>query len=181
KWGGQKYFGGHLPALLPWYTKREFIGGPEPDHYIKHHFASFTYGELFGRDITGFSLSLLQTYFDTYNIKWIIAWSDKSRIYFQRHSGYITYLHSIGDFSFYEVRRNPNFFLKGSGKTKADYNKIVVTEASPGEVVLKYHWLQTLRTKPPLKIEAYPVPDDPIGFIKIYNGEVRDFEIYNAY
>ena len=181
KWGGQKYFGGHLPALLPWYTKREFIGGPEPDYYIKHHFASFTNGELFGKDITGFSLSLLQTYFDTYNIKWIIAWSDKSRIYFQRHSGYITYLHSIGDFSFYEVRRNPNFFLKGSGKTKADYNKIVVTEASPGEVVLKYHWLQTLRTKPPLKIEAYPVPDDPIGFIKIYNGEIRDFEIYNAY
>lgn len=181
KWGGHKYFGGHLPALLPWYTKREFIGGPEPDHYLKHHFVAFINGELFQRDINNYSLALLRTYFDAYNIKWIIAWSDKTRAYFKRHPGYITYLRSIGDFSFYEVKRNPSFFLKGSGKTKAEYNKISVTQASPGEVVIKYHWLSTLKTKPPLKIERFDLLDDPIGFIRIYNGEVRDFEIYNAY
>jgi hypothetical protein len=181
KWGGHKYFGGHLPALLPWYAKREFIGGPEPDYYIKHHFVSFVNGRLFGRDIADFSASLLQTYFDTYNIKWIIAWSDKSKAHFRRHAGYITYLHSIGDFSFYEVKRRPDFFLQGDGKIKAQYNRISITEASAGEVVIKYHWLETFKTKPALKMEPFPALDDPIGFIKIYNGEVRDFEIYNAY
>ncbi len=53
--------------------------------------------------------------------------------------------------------------------------------AAPGEVVIKYHWLSTLKTKPPLKIERFDILDDPIRFIRIYNGEVRDFEIYNAY
>jgi hypothetical protein len=181
KWGGQKYFGGHLPALLPWYVKREFIGGPEPDYFIKHHFASFINGKLFQRDITDFSASLLQTYFDAYNIKWIIAWSDKSKAYFKRHASYIIYLHTIGEFSFYEVNRDPSFFLQGSGKLSADYNKIFVTEASAGEIVIKYHWLSTLKTRPPLKIERCQILDDPIGFIRIYNGEIREFEIYNAY
>jgi len=178
--GAHKYFGTHLPALLPWYTNREFIGGPLPGAFIKHHFADFMDGVLFQKNLRNYSPSLLKAYFDTYNIKWIIAWSHTALVSFKRQSSYITHLHTIGDFSFYQVERPPSFFLKGSGKIKADYNKISITEVSPGEVVIKYHWLSTLKTKPPLKIEPFPILDDPIGFIKIYNGQTRNFEIYNC-
>ncbi|KPJ61972.1 MAG: hypothetical protein AMS15_05365 [Planctomycetes bacterium DG_23] len=178
---GHKYFGTQMPALLPWYTRRQFIGGPVPDVYILHHFAEFTGGVLFKKDLGLYTPSLLRDYFDTYNIRWIIAWSNKAKKSFIEYPYYTTVSETIGDFSLYEVNRRPTFFLKGGGKIKADYNQISVTEASAGEVVLKFHWLSTLKTKPPLKIERYRVLDDPVGFIKVYNGEVRNFVIYNTY
>jgi hypothetical protein len=48
-------------------------------------------------------------------------------------------------------------------------------------VVLKYHWLETLRTDPPLKISKYPVEGDEVGYLEIDNRNTSDFVIYNSY
>ena len=60
-------------------------------------------------------------------------------------------------------------------------NRLTIRDASAGRIVLKYHWLPTLRSDPPLPMRAYAVLDDPVGFIEVDNGAVQDFVIYNGY
>jgi hypothetical protein len=177
---GHQYYGSHLPTLFPFYTQREFIGGPFRYLEIIHRFSNFYDGSnLFNKPIDDYNQSELQKYFDYYNIKWIISWSNESKKVFEKYKGYINKINEIKKFSIYEVNRTPNFFLIGNGSLEADYDIIKVKNASFGEVVIKYHWLETLKTKPKLKIESFRVLDDPIGFIKVHNGNISSFIIYN--
>lgn len=187
---GHIYFGGHFPALLPRLAKREFIGGPLPGMGFKQQFADFYSGTLFRRDIVTYTEEELRSYLEAYNIKWIIAWSDKAKKYLASRAGYIEFMDEIelrkcADDSlslyFYEVKRQPNFFLVGSGRVKADYNRIEVTDAAPGRVVLKYHWLETLKTDPPLPLRRFPVLNDPVGFIEVENANIASFAIVNTH
>ena len=114
-WGHQFYLT-HFPALLPYYTKREFIGGPYPYSLIRHHFAEFHDGILFKRPLDTFTLPELQSYFDLYNIKWIICWSKKSKEYFNRYPDYLLKNNTINRFYTYTVNRKPSFFYKGEGE-----------------------------------------------------------------
>jgi hypothetical protein len=179
-WGHQFYLT-HLPALLPYYTGREFIGGPHPYSIIKHHFAEFHDGILFKRPIDTLTLPALQSYFDLYNIKWIICWSEAAKAFFSRFPDYLHPNERVDKFDIYTVQRTPSYFYKGTGQISADYNKLQLTDiASDGEIIIKYHWLQQLRTDPPRPIEKVMIMDDPIGFIKILNPP-SSILVYNGY
>ena len=179
-WGHQFYLT-HLPALLPYYTGREFIGGPHPYSIIKHHFAEFHDGILFKKAIDTFTLQELQSYFDLYNIKWIICWSDRSRAFLNRFPHYLQPNERVDKFYTYTVKRTPSYFYKGKGEISADYNKLQLTEIEPdGEIIIKYHWLEQLRTDPSRPLERIMLMDDPIGFIKIYNPP-PSIVVYNGY
>jgi len=179
-WGHQFYLT-HFPALLPYYTGREFIGGPHPYSIIKHHFAEFHDGILFKKAIDTFTLPELQSYFDLYNIKWIICWSDLSRAFFNRSPHYLQPNERVDKFYTYTVKRTPSYFYKGKGQISADYNKLQLTEIEPdGEIIIKYHWLEQLRTDPPRPLERVMLMDDPIGFIKIHNPP-SSILVYNSY
>ena len=179
-WGHQFYLT-HFPALLPYYTEREFIGGPYPNTLIKHHFAEFHDGILFKKDIDSISLPVLKQYFDLYNIKWVICWSKKSREFFDKYPHYLLSGTKVAKFYTYTVNRTPSFFHKGKGQITSDYNKLKLTQVkSDGEIIIKYHWLQHLKTDPPRPIEKVMVMDDPIGFIKIHNPP-PSILVYNAY
>jgi hypothetical protein len=52
---------------------------------------------------------------------------------------------------------------------KAGYNRLELSGLKGNEVVLKYHWVDGLRTVPPTRIEPVQVADDPIPFIKLVN------------
>jgi hypothetical protein len=178
-YGGHR-FGGHLISLFPLYTKREFIGGPHPAFPLKQHFAEFTNGKLFQKSITTFNSSLLKDYFDLYNIKWVIAWSNESKEFLDAQHPYISKIKEIGEFTFYEVNRTPSFFIKGEGNINVSYDSIKLSNITGEEIILKYHYLKTLKVKPELKIEPIKILDDPVGFIKITNDKnVSEILIYN--
>lgn len=177
---GHAYWGTHLPALFPLYTDREFIGGPLPQFFMKHHFAEFHDATIFEKPIKELSSEKLRRYFDLYNVKWIICFISNSREYFDSHPEIVTLLTKIDKFYIYVVNRNPNFFLKGNGEISSDYNHLYLKNVSPGNITIKYHWHDTLKTKPERKIEKVTIMDDPIGFIEIYNAPEK-IEIYNAY
>jgi hypothetical protein len=180
RWGHQFYFA-HFPALLPYYTEREFIGGPYPYTLIKHHFAEFHDGILFKKDVDTFSLSELRHYFDLYNIQWIVCWSKKSRDFFDKYPRYLLNGNKVDKFYMYTVNRAPSYFYKGEGQITSDYNKLQLTRVkSEGEIIIKYHWLKYLKTDPPRPIERVMIMDDPIGFIKIHNPP-PSILVYNAY
>lgn len=179
-WGHQ-FYNTHFPALLPYYTGREFIGGPYPHSLIKHHFAEFHDGILFKKDIDSISLPVLKQYFDLYNIKWIICWSKKSREFFDKYPHYLFKDNKVAKFYPYTVNRIPSFFHEGEGQIISDYNKLKLTHVkSEGEITIKYHWSKHLKTDPPRPIEKVMFMDDPIGFIKIHNPP-SSILIYTAY
>jgi hypothetical protein len=184
---GHVYFGGHFLGLLPVITEREFIGGVMPDMWIAHHFSDFSDELLFGKDLMSYDEEDLRNYFDLYNIKWVVAWSAKAKAFFETHRPSLEKVDQVGVFAIYEVNREPNFFTEGTGRVSADHNLIRVSGASRGGVVLKYHWLETLRCREigdgarELPVEPVKMLDDPIPFIRVRNGDASSFEIYNSY
>ena len=72
-------------------------------------------------------------------------------------------------FYIFQARRDPSFFIRGSGSIKADYDRIEIDNPSSGEIVIKYHWLETLKTEPKVEMEPVMMRDDPIPFIKLNN------------
>jgi len=61
------------------------------------------------------------------------------------------------------------FFLQGSGKVKVTYNKIIIDKPSLGDLVLKYHWFETLITSPDSEIEPFHREGEFLPFIRIGN------------
>lgn len=177
-----EYFGGHLPALFPEYLKREYLCGPRPMYPMQHGYASFTRGELFEKKLDAYTAEELRSMFDTYNVKWIVCWFQESKTFFNRFPDYIVSIGAVDKFSIYEVKRNPSFFLCGSGNVRADYNRLELRNVVPrnNEIIISYHWMEQLRAIPAIRIERVFMAGDPVGFIKIKHPP-RSLSIVNGY
>jgi len=179
-------FDSHFTGLLPINTNREFIAGPiampKENPWIAHNFSTFCEGDLFWRSLHSYSIEELRSYFDLYNICWIICWSDTSRNVFERYPEYLKLTKKVGNFYIYTVFRLPSFFIKGEGEIGSDYNRLFLNNIKPqdDEIIIKYHWMKYLKTEPELKMEKVMLLDDPVGFIKIKNPP-SSLVIYNAY
>lgn len=174
-------------ALAPTFVQREFIGGPYYPYFIQHGYANVGAETAFEEPLRTFELSDFQKYLATYNVTWIITRSSlypkdafTLQDYIQKNRPRFIHLAvQYDDFTIYRVQGESNAFLKGGGEVKAELDRLQIRNASAGELILKYHWLPTFKTEPPLPLEPFPVLDDPIGFIRIQNGDIRDFVIYN--
>lgn len=76
-----------LPVMLEPET-RQFVGGLYHAAFIQHHEAvSFGDYHLAGRPLTDWSPSELESFFETYNIGWAVAWSPVARFILDRIPG----------------------------------------------------------------------------------------------
>jgi hypothetical protein len=174
-------YGGHLQALVPIYTNREVIGGPYPVNFMVHAAIDFKNGLLLDRPLRDWSEADVRHFVDTYNVGWVVCWSATSRATFDALP---ELAHVQGDFDrfrVYEIDRPHSFVLLGGGQARAGYNRIEVDGAAGDEVVLKYHWLESLRAEPPVPLSREPVPGDPIGFIKLRPQGYSHIVIRNEY
>jgi hypothetical protein len=74
-----------MPDLLG-EDARMFIGGLYQTAFIRHHdMAAFGDFQLGDRPIDRWSPAEVRTYFDTYNIGWVVCWSPLSRFWFDRY------------------------------------------------------------------------------------------------
>ena len=133
--------------------KRELIGGLYPKVFLKHGFTQFNHWELFGKNHRELFLNQLRNYIEHYNIKWIFCFSPKAKEMFDKYPAYIKKIRSMKTIAIYEVKRKPDFFLKGTGEVTAGYNRIKVSNVTGSEVILNYPWLATLAAATELKIE----------------------------
>jgi hypothetical protein len=177
-----QYYGGHFPGLFPEYLQREYLCGPRPMYPIKHSYASFVRGVLFDKNIADYTAAELQERFATYNVKWIVCWYQESKKYFERFPDYIKKMADIDNFSVYEVKRAPSFYLKGRGTVHADYNRLSLenVSAEDDEIIISYHWMKTLKLTQGGSIERVFLGGDPVGFIKIKHPP-RVLLLINAY
>jgi hypothetical protein len=171
------YFGGHLPALLPALTGRQVLGGPYPEMPIRPHRADLSSGVFLGTSLADWPSDRLAAALARYNVGTIVVWSSVARERLATASDVVTPAGRQGVFFAFRTRQAPSFLLAGSGTVRARPNALEVTDASPGGVVLKYHWYPGMCSDPPLPVRPHDAPDLAAPFIAVDNGEVRAFTI----
>jgi hypothetical protein len=187
------------PARLQHYVDRAFIGGPFAQLDMAHNYASFTAYRFFTRKMAEVTREDVAKYADAYNIGWIVtATADAC----ERFASFAPVVRKVASFDVterapdvrehrferapvhpicaFEVARAHGWLLEGSGEVEAGLDRIAVRGASPGHVVLPFHWLGTLAVDPPLPLVRRKVEYSPVGFIEVDNGTVRDFVVYNT-
>lgn len=123
----------------------------------------------------------MQRYFETYAIRWVVvtkhgmsSWWDEQPQLFSR-AGF------VDGFLIYRVKPKVSL-LDGKGKVQAQINRIEVSKTDgKRDVVLRYHWMETLRCSPDCTIEREPVAGDRVGFIRVPAPHPADFVIENSY
>jgi hypothetical protein len=174
-----------LGAIVPWRTGLEVIGGPYPLVWLQHNFTNFAFlsglelpeeVRLFGRKLADFTPEQLRTYMDTYNVGWVIAFTEESVEAFE-HATWLRPVARVGRHRIFESTDPVTAFLKGTGSVRVEYGLMRVSNASRGELVLKYHWAPFLAVDPPQEIVPLAVLDDPVPFIRLPANSFSDFVV----
>ena len=154
-------------------TERSYIGGLDPDGFIEHSSISLINQVLDGRGIATWSDEQLMDYCRRYNIRWIVAWSPEV---IQRFSEWPdaekrTELVDEETGWLFEVKRTPNFALKGQAELlEADGQYITLGNVVPhkGEVIISLHYQAGMRASPGrVQVERAKTGDDSIGFVRL--------------
>jgi hypothetical protein len=170
-------YGTQIQALLPLLMQREFIGGPNPAPYLSYAAVDLKNGELLGRPVSTFPDDDFARYLETYNVGWVVCWSEDARAYANAHAG-VTLIGSEEGYSLYAVNQARTWFAAGNGRVKASYNCVEVADATGDEIVLKYHWVPGMHSTPAVAIDRVPIAGDPIGFIRVRPNGVSGFVLH---
>ena len=164
---GFVYDGMYLSSFAAHWSGRELIGGPINLYNDRHHFAEFHSGRLFKREIHRLSDEEIRNYFRLYNIGAVVAFHPASVQRLQSVAGLVSLDRRIGPVHLMKVNQPLSWFLQGDGKIEAALGRLKVSDVKGREIVLKYHWVEGLKSAPPVKIIPVKMHDDPIPFIKI--------------
>ncbi|HEX7672497.1 MAG TPA: hypothetical protein VF395_23045 [Polyangiaceae bacterium] len=86
----------------------------------------------------------------------------------------------VGDYRIYLVRHPSGYFERGGGRvTEQHLDSIRVSDATGPEVVLRFHWLETLRCRPDCTVERAEAHGDGGGFLRVRTPP-STFEIFSA-
>lgn len=160
---GRVHDGAHVAGYLARTSGREFIGGP----YVYMHYAGFWDGYLFGQPISKFSSEDFSKQLELYNVGWIVAHSQTSQAYLEKHFS-VHEQAKHGGVVVYRVQRAHSYFLEGSGRVAGRRtNRIDLDQLSGDAVTLKYHYVDGLVTEPPVVVQPVLLPGDPKPFIRL--------------
>lgn len=170
-------------AIMPFYVRREFIGGPYPWTFIKHHYVDFCDGNLLGEPIGSYGDESMENILRTYNIKWVVSFSEQANRHFISSPTLFSPMGRLGVFFLWRVAINTGgFFLVGDGEINANTNELKIKSATyeNNRVVLKYHWAPCLKVEPYGKIRKVEAIGGPVGFIEVSDAP-PDFRIVPDY
>lgn len=123
-----------------------------------------------------------QAYLRRYAIRWVVVSTPRVAAPWWDTNEALVHRADIGLFRIYEVRQPSGLIARGPGRVTASTNRIEVRGTDPEEpVVLRFHWLETLRCLPECEVQRMRVDDDDVGFIRIPAGHPRDFLVFNKY
>lgn len=119
-------------------------------------------------------------YLDTYAIGWVLVAKPREPEWWDEHPELLARARLFDEWLVYRVKRRTP--LASSGTVSAATNRIDVRGSKPGEdLLLRYHWLETLRCTPDCTIERVPVDGDRVGFMRIPAPHPRDLAVVNGY
>ena len=165
-------------ALLPTQVRREFLGYVGVEPFAAPRYARFDGLTLFGERFASLSEPTFGALLARHAVSWVVGCNPRTLEGLARYPALIEAAGAAADCRIFRVRApQRSRFLEGSGRVSADFDRIDVKDAAGERIVLKYHWLPTLRTDPPLPIEEAREPGMPVGFIAVHPGEIHDFTI----
>jgi len=161
---------------LAWATNYPLIGGLTERailHADSNLFRHYRDGDLLGEK--------LKEYFKRYGVGLVVVSRWTPKLEWRKDQLKIRALMPGSKWRIYEPLEPPSYFLKGKGKIQSQsLNLIQVDEAEGPEVIIKFHWIDSLKCRPNCQATRFPIPEDRAGFIRIKNPP-RRFEIFNSY
>lgn len=165
-----------LGEHLGWSTDSQILGGFRfrgIDHSDANLFHRLDCGEVNDEE--------LASYLEDYAVKWMIISGPphplEKKVNFFKQVGFFPPIHRL-----YQTTMPLSYFAKGGGNAKATLNRIEVSGTIPSEdVVLRFHWLETLACAPSCSAVKEPMEHDAVGFIRVPAPHPADFVIENEY
>ena len=163
-----------LGERIAWKTDVEVMGGfreRNVEHalanFFRHHGSKPVASEEFVK------------YLRAYGIGWIITLSEREDF---ESNEQLEKLPDVGPWNVYKTRFAVSPFLQGRGHLRARTNSIqVFGTPADQDIVLSYHWHESLRCTPGCRVERSPIRYDPVGFIRVPAPHPADFIVYNSY
>ncbi len=166
---------GAVGEHLAWATDAEILGG------FQHRNLQHAFANLFRIKAQGIiSSQQWATYLQQYGIEWLVV--TFPRPWFDTHPEQLEFVTTVGAHRIYRSKLPVSKFAKGNGEITASVNRIEVTGTDPKQdIVLRYHWLETLVCEPDCTVSREPIPQNAVGFIKVTAPHPVNFVIENGY
>jgi hypothetical protein len=159
---------GRFSGLLPHLAGVEVIGGPYLHAALTTNFTQFGEGELFGRSDWG--RDRFVRYARLYRPAAILCWTPHARRFCRSHPDLIRILDDEGTLLIGQVLGFGGATIEGTATVEARPGVIRVRDMAPGldgSIVLRYHSVPYLTTRPPVACEPESLEDDPVPFIRL--------------
>ncbi len=174
-----------------WIYRFRLLGLDAPREYLGHggfapattySYIQFGTSTLFRVPLSWFNTEArLRAALDRYGVSWVVVVSKATLERFRAFPGVLEVATTIGDAVVFRVREPQRSRVAvGAGNARAEHDRIEVHDAVGERLVLRYHWLPTFRTIPPLRIEEEKLAGASVGFIAVYPEGQRDFVIVNG-
>lgn len=162
-----------LAEHLAWATDAQILGGFR-EFNLAHSDANW-----FRRypDGTAPEPEAFERYLEQYNVKWVVVSTSVPALESRRDL--LKLESTVFGTRFYRTRVPSSYFEDGgSGEVTASLDRIEVRGSRGGDLVLRYHFLETLRCRPDCSVYRAEALGDRVGFIGV-RGAPRDFVIEN--
>jgi hypothetical protein len=159
---------GRFSGLLPGRSGVELIGGPYLHASLSTNFTQFGEGKLFGRE--DWDRDFFVRYAKLYRPAGILCWSPHARRFCKENPDLVRILDDDGSLMIGRVVGFEGAFIVGSGEVRAEPGRIRVRNLTPdldGSVVLRYHSVPGLVTRPSVASEPDYREDDPVPFLRL--------------
>lgn len=179
----ENHFYFKFPCHLPLFVRRQLIGGPYPHSFVLHNHANFNSQRktLFGRKYAEWDEPGLRRMLDLYNVRWLVTLAppcpEPALDWARARPGLFREVRSFGEVVFFDVLRAGDWFLEGGGSVEAEPGRIRLRGLTAPVTAIKYHWFDGLRAEPEAPLERVAHPDDPVGFLRVRNGSLRDLDL----
>ena len=162
------YHRGRFSGLIPDRTGVEVIGGPYLHAALTTNFTQFGEGKLFGK--ADWDREFFVRYARLYGPSAILCWSPHARRFCRANPDLIRIKEDDGTLMIGRVVGFAGATIRGEAKVEAEPGRIHVREMSPGldgSIVLRYHFVPCLTTRPSVACEPEFLEEDPVPFIRL--------------
>ena len=162
---------------LAWRTKAQILGG-----FIWRNL-EHSWANLFRQRPQGIiAPDKFHDYIRTYGVKWVIVTAPPFLAPWWDKNPKLEKVADVSTFRIYRTKQPVNLVARGGGTVHAKTNVLEVRGSDPNkDVILRYHWLETLVCKPDCTVERHELPLDSIGFVKVPAPHPADFHVFNSY
>jgi hypothetical protein len=162
------YRRGRFSGLLPQRMGVELIGGPYLHAALTTNFTQFGEGRLVGR--ADWDRDFFVRYARLYRPSAILCWSPHARKFCRENPDLIRILEDDGILLLGRVEGFGGDTIRGQARVEASPGRLRVTGMVPdldGSVVLRYHFVPCLTTRPSVACEPEFQEEDPVPFIRL--------------